>query len=115
QLAMSGAKDSGPSNNNNAKKFTLLQKNKLIEGKNTLTDAYASLASTVGSKANSSQRSVDAQKINVDALHKARESISGVNMDEEYGELQRLQQYYLANARVIQTESTLFNAILELR
>ncbi|MCE1685742.1 flagellar hook-associated protein FlgK, partial [Enterobacter hormaechei] len=37
QLAMSGAKDSGPSNNNNAKKFTLLQKNKLIEGKNTLT------------------------------------------------------------------------------
>ncbi|MBD2786187.1 flagellar hook-associated protein FlgK [Xenorhabdus sp. DI] len=115
QLAMSGAKDSGPSNNNNAKKFTLLQKNKLIEGKNTLTDAYASLASTVGSKANSSQRSMDAQKINVDALHKARESISGVNMDEEYGELQRLQQYYLANARVIQTASTLFNAILELR
>ncbi|MBD2797041.1 flagellar hook-associated protein FlgK [Xenorhabdus sp. 18] len=115
QLAMSGAKDSGPSNNNNAKKFTLLQKTKLIEGKNTLTDAYASLASTVGSKANSSQRSVDAQKINVDALHKARESISGVNMDEEYGELQRLQQYYLANARVIQTASTLFNAILELR
>ncbi|MDC9580685.1 flagellar hook-associated protein FlgK [Xenorhabdus sp. PR6a] len=115
QLALSGAKDSGSSDNNNAKEFTLLQSKKLIEGKNTFTSAYASLVSTVGSKANSAQRSVDAQKINVDALHQARESISGVNMDEEYGELQRLQQYYLANARVIQTASTLFNAILDLR
>ncbi|MBI6550485.1 flagellar hook-associated protein FlgK [Xenorhabdus lircayensis] len=115
QLAMAGAKGSGPSDNNNAKKFTALQKGKLINGKDTFTDAYASLVSTVGSKANSSQRSMDAQKINVDALHKARESISGVNMDEEYGDLQRLQQYYLANARVIQTASTLFNAILDIR
>ncbi|BET96652.1 flagellar hook-associated protein FlgK [Xenorhabdus taiwanensis] len=115
QLATAGAKGSGPSDNSNAKKFTLLQKEKLINGKNTLTDAYASLVSTVGSKANSAQRLLETQKINVEARHKALDSISGVNMDEEYGELQRLQQYYLANARVIQTASTLFNAILDIR
>ncbi|MDC9592669.1 flagellar hook-associated protein FlgK [Xenorhabdus sp. IM139775] len=115
QLAMSGTKGSGPSNNTNAQKFTLLQKAKLVEGKNTFTDAYASLASTVGSKASSAKHNVEAQKVIVDELHKTRESVSGVNMDEEYGELQRLQQYYLANARVIQTASTLFNAILDLR
>ncbi|PHM61085.1 flagellar hook-associated protein FlgK [Xenorhabdus ishibashii] len=115
QLATAGAKDSGPSDNTNAKKFTLLQKEKLINGKNTLTDAYASLVSTVGSKTNSSQRLLETQKINVEARYKELDSISGVNMDEEYGELQRLQQYYLANARVIQTASTLFNAILDIR
>ncbi|CAM3729321.1 flagellar hook-associated protein FlgK [Xenorhabdus thuongxuanensis] len=115
QLATAGAKNSGPSDNNNAKKFTLLQKEKLINGKNTLTDAYASLVSTVGSKANSSQRIMEAEKINVEARYKELDSISGVNLDEEYGELQRLQQYYLANARVIQTASTLFNAILDIR
>ncbi|MBE8595224.1 flagellar hook-associated protein FlgK [Xenorhabdus sp. BG5] len=117
QLAMAGAKkeDSGPSDNENAKKFTLLQKEKLINGKNTLTDAYASLVSTVGSKANSAKRSLEAQNISLKASFKAREQVSGVNMDEEYGELQRLQQYYLANARVIQTASTLFNAILDIR
>ncbi|MBC8950406.1 MULTISPECIES: flagellar hook-associated protein FlgK [Xenorhabdus] len=115
QLATAGAKGSGQSDNNNAKKFTLLQEQKLVDGKNTLTDAYASLVSTVGSKANSSQRSFEAQKIQVEVLYSRRESISGVNLDEEYGELQRLQQYYLSNARVIQTASTLFNAILDIR
>ncbi|MDC9603584.1 flagellar hook-associated protein FlgK [Xenorhabdus griffiniae] len=115
QLATAGAKNSGPSDNENAKKFTLLQKEKLINGKNTLTDAYASLVSTVGSKANSSKRSLEAQNISLEASFKAREQVSGVNMEEEYGELQRLQQYYLANARVIQTASTLFNAILDIR
>ncbi|PHM73772.1 flagellar hook-associated protein FlgK [Xenorhabdus kozodoii] len=115
QLAMAGAKDSGPSDNNNAKKFVNLQKEKLINGKHSLTDAYASLVSTVGSKTNSAQRSAEAQNINVQALKKVRESISGVSLDEEYGELQRLQQYYLSNARVIQTASTLFNAILDIR
>ena len=40
-------------------------------------------------------------------LTKQQQSISGVNLDEEYGNLQRYQQYYLANAQVLQTASTL--------
>ncbi|WFQ80799.1 flagellar hook-associated protein FlgK [Xenorhabdus sp. SF857] len=115
RLATAGKGNNGPSDNDNAKKFTLLQKEKLINGKNTLTDAYASLVSTVGSKTNSAKRSLEAQEISLEACFTARERLSGVNMDEEYGELQRLQQYYLANARIIQTASTLFNAILDIR
>lgn len=115
QLATAGAKDSGQSDNKNAKEFVSLQKQKLVDGKNTLTDSYASLVSTVGSKANSAKRSMEAQDVKVKEYNRVRESISGVNLDEEYGELQRMQQYYLANARVIQTASTLFNAILDIR
>ncbi|WP_308511965.1 flagellar basal body rod C-terminal domain-containing protein, partial [Yersinia pseudotuberculosis] len=43
-----------------------------------------------------------------------QQSISGVNLDEEYGDLQRFQQYYLANAQVLQAASTLFNALLSI-
>lgn len=40
---------------------------------------------------------------------------SGVNLDEEYGNLQRYQQYYLANAQVLQTANALFDALLNIR
>ncbi|CDL79503.1 flagellar hook-associated protein FlgK [Xenorhabdus cabanillasii] len=115
QLATAGTKDAGPSDNRNAKKFLELQDKRLVDGKASLAGAYASLVSTVGSKANSANISVETQGHMVDKLKSIRESISGVNMDEEYGELQRMQQYYLANARVIQTATTLFDAILNIR
>ena len=35
--------------------------------------------------------------------------------DEEYGNLQRYQQYYLANAQVLQTANSLFDALLNIR
>ena len=44
-----------------------------------------------------------------------QQSMSGVNLDEEYGELLRFQQYYMANAQVIQTASSLFDALLNIR
>ncbi len=44
-----------------------------------------------------------------------QQSVSGVNLDEEYGELLRFQQYYMANAQVIQTASSMFDALLNIR
>ncbi|MNR55587.1 Flagellar hook-associated protein 1 [compost metagenome] len=44
-----------------------------------------------------------------------QQSASGVNLDEEYGELLRFQQYYMANAQVIQTASSMFDALLNIR
>ncbi|MBQ4797526.1 hypothetical protein F9U41_26285, partial [Pectobacterium versatile] len=38
-----------------------------------------------------------------------------VNLDEEYGDLVHFQQYYMANAKVIQTASTIFDALLAIR
>ncbi|MEQ1964844.1 flagellar hook-associated protein FlgK [Xenorhabdus khoisanae] len=115
QLATSDAENSGQSNNNNAKKFLELQDKRLVDGKASLAGGYASLVSKVGSAANKAQVSTETQKHIVKQINSDRESISGVNMDQEYGKLQRLQQYYLANARVIQTANTLFDAILGIR
>ncbi|PVO03243.1 flagellar hook-associated protein FlgK, partial [Salmonella enterica subsp. enterica serovar Typhimurium] len=51
----------------------------------------------------------------VKQLYKQQQSVSGVNLDEEYGNLQRYQQYYLANAQVLQTANALFDALLNIR
>ncbi|MDX7990279.1 flagellar hook-associated protein FlgK [Xenorhabdus littoralis] len=115
QLATAGAKDGGPSDNRNAKKFLELQNKRLVDGKSTFADEFASLVSTVGNQAHKAKVNAEAQEHIVTQLKSTRQSISGVNMDEEYGDLQRLQQYYLANARVIQTATTLFDAILGIR
>lgn len=99
----------------NAKALLNLQTLKLVDGKATLSGAYAGLVSNVGNQTNTAKTNSAAQANIVTQLTAEQQSISGVNLDEEYGDLQRFQQYYLANAQVIQTASTLFNALLDLR
>lgn len=69
------------------------------------------MGSTTASLKTSSETKVNV----VTQLTKQQQSISGVNLDEEYGNLQRYQQYYLANAQVLQTASTLFDALMNIR
>jgi flagellar hook-associated protein 1 FlgK len=69
----------------------------------------------VGSTTASLKTSSETQINVVTQLTKQQQSISGVNLDEEYGNLQRYQQYYLANAQVLQTASTLFDALINIR
>lgn len=114
-IAAAGAADSGVSDNTNAQKLLNLQTAKLVEGKSTLTGAYASMVSNVGNQVATLTTTSTAQANIVTQLTTQQQSISGVNLDEEYGDLQRYQQYYLANAQVVQTASTIFDAIINIR
>ncbi|WP_174849215.1 flagellar hook-associated protein FlgK [Yersinia artesiana] len=114
-IAAAGTADGGASDNVNAQALLDLQTKKLVDGKATLSGAYAGLVSNVGNQTATAKTNSTAQANIVTQLTAEQQSISGVNLDEEYGDLQRFQQYYLANAQVIQTASTLFNALLDLR
>jgi flagellar hook-associated protein 1 FlgK len=115
KLAMASVQNGGESDNRNGQKLLDLQNAKVVGGNKTFNDAYASLVSTVGSSTASLKVSSQT-KANVETqLIKQQQTISGVNLDEEYGNLQRYQQYYLANAQVLQTASTLFDAIINIR
>lgn len=115
KLAMASVQNGGESDNRNGQKLLDLQNAKVVGGNKTFNDAYASLVSTVGSTTASLKVSSQT-KANVETqLTKQQQTISGVNLDEEYGNLQRYQQYYLANAQVLQTASTLFDAIINIR
>ncbi|HHA2010118.1 flagellar hook-associated protein FlgK [Enterobacter quasimori] len=115
KLAMASASDSGDSDNTNGQKLLDLQSAKVVGNNKTFNDAYASLVSTVGSTTASLKTSSATKDNVVTQLTKQQQSISGVNLDEEYGNLQRYQQYYLANAQVLQTASTLFDALINIR
>ncbi|HBL5493878.1 TPA: flagellar hook-associated protein FlgK [Enterobacter hormaechei] len=115
KLAMASAQGSGESDNTNGQKLLDLQSAKLVGGNKTFNDAYAALVSTVGSTTASLKTNSETKVNVVTQLTKQQQSISGVNLDEEYGNLQRYQQYYLANAQVLQTASTLFDALINIR
>lgn len=114
-IAAAGKDDSGRGDNENAKKLLDLQTKKLVDGKATFSGAYASMVSSVGNQTASAKVSATSQANIVKQLTIQQQSISGVNLDEEYGELLRFQQYYMANAQVIQTASSMFDALLNIR
>jgi len=114
-IAMAGGKDTGESDNTNGQKLLDLQNKKMVGGNKTFNDAYASLVSDVGNQTSTLKVTSTTQSNVVVQLTNQQQSISGVNLDEEYGNLQRFQQYYLANAQVLQTASTLFDALLSIR
>ncbi|EHD22031.1 MULTISPECIES: flagellar hook-associated protein FlgK [Brenneria] len=105
----------GASDNTNAKALLALQSEKIVEGKSTITGAYAGLVADVGNQTNTMKVNSTSQASVVTQLTAEQQSVSGVNLDEEYGELMRYQQYYQANAAVIQTASTIFDALLSIR
>ncbi|QBX80367.1 flagellar hook-associated protein FlgK [Citrobacter tructae] len=106
--------DKGKSDNRNGQKLLDLQ-TKATVGNKTFNDAYATLVSDVGNKTATLKTSSTTQNNVVTQLYKQQQSISGVNLDEEYGNLQRYQQYYLANAQVLQTANALFDALINIR
>ncbi|MEA3639798.1 MAG: flagellar hook-associated protein FlgK [Lamprobacter sp.] len=106
---------SGPGDNRNALALQNLQTEELVGGRATLTQAYAGMVSDVGNRANIVQVNLDASMGITEQLEALQQSESGVNLDEEAANLIRFQQYYAANARVIDTASTLFDTILGLR
>ncbi|EFC57121.1 flagellar hook-associated protein FlgK [Enterobacter cancerogenus] len=115
KLAMASAADGGESDNRNGKALVDLQNSKVVGGNKTFNDAYAALVSTVGSTTASLKTSSQTKANVATQLSNQQQSISGVNLDEEYGNLQRYQQYYLANAQVLQTANTLFDALINIR
>ena len=115
KIAMAASATSGKSDNTNGQALLNLQNSKVIGNTKSFNDAYASMVSYVGTTTSTLKTSSTTQANVVTQLSDQQQSISGVNLDEEYGNLQRYQQYYLANAQVLQTANTLFDAILNVR
>ncbi|MBV8270870.1 MAG: flagellar hook-associated protein FlgK [Cupriavidus sp.] len=98
--------------NGNALALAKLQTAKTINGTSSFNDAYASLVNQVGSDAKSSSISSESQDSITTQITTAQQSVSGVNMDEETVNLLKFQQLYQANAKVIQTASTIFDTLI---
>ncbi len=98
--------------NGNMLSLAKLQNAKTIGGVSSFSDAYAQLVNDVGTRAKSVKIASASQDSITTQIKTAQQSVSGVNMDEETVSMLRFQQLYQANARVIQTASSLFDTII---
>ena len=69
----------------------------------------------MGNRTNVVKVNLDARQGLTDQLRAVQQSESGVSLDEEAANLIRYQQFYQANARVIDTAGTIMDTILNLR
>jgi flagellar hook-associated protein 1 FlgK len=83
-------------------------------GGNTFREHFVSLASGVGLDVSNSQKDVDAQATLVDRADQVRNSISGVNVDEEMVSLITQQQAYQAAARIVSVADQMMQTLLTL-
>ncbi|MES0874132.1 flagellar hook-associated protein FlgK [Sinimarinibacterium thermocellulolyticum] len=82
-------------------------------GTQSVLAAHAALVSSAGARAQQAAMQLDAQAAIGQQTRAQRESVSGVNLDEEAADLIRYQQAYQAAARVVQVADTLFQTLLQ--
>lgn len=112
--ASSSSDPSDESNNENIKKLIAIKDERLI-GSGTLSEAYASLVSSVGSAMSSLKADITTTDKSYNAVALQQQSVSGVDLNEEMVNLQMYAQYYQANAQVLKTAVDIFDTLLSIK
>ncbi len=104
----------GVGDNANALAMADLQLNNTLEGGNaSFNDAYSQLIGDVGTKARQAKTGLEAMEAVEQSAIEARDSVSGVNLDEEAADLLKFQQAYQAAAKVVAVGNELFGTLLQ--
>ena len=107
-----GYNTGGVSDNRNALLMSDLQFEKVV-GPSSYQDLYGSLVEKVGSETAVAQTNAQASRAVLDVSINQRESVSGVNLDEEATKLIQYQQAYTASAKLVQVSQTIFDSLLQ--
>ncbi len=107
------ANNAGSSDNGNAVLMAGIFSQKIIGGgTDTLSAANGALVSGVGGQAQQASAQLAAQTALTNQDTAARNSVSGVNLDEEAAALTQFQQAYQASAQVIAVANSLFQTLI---
>lgn len=99
-IAASG--DGTPGDGTNALAMARLKQAPIMEGgKSSLGEYYSSVISRLGVQGQKAERMQEHQGVVMQHLHMLRESVSGVNFDEEMSNIVMAQHAYVAAARVM--------------
>jgi len=106
----------GRGDNSNAARLADLEKD-TVAGPGqafTIGDAYLDVVNQIANVTQQSQVASQALEVVHQQAVEARESVSGVSLDEEAANLIRFQQAYQAAAKTMQVASQLFDAVLQI-
>lgn len=104
--------ENGVSDNRNALKLVELESSQLIGGNSSFQESYGNLVEFVGTLAGESRINKDAAEEILAQSTELRNSISGVNLDEEAADLIRFELAYNASSRIVSIARDLFNTLL---
>jgi len=103
----------GSGDNRNALALAGLQTTNLLHGGTaSYQDAYGGLVAGVAVKTRQAQAGANTEQVLLNQSVSARDSVSGVNLDEEAANLIRYQQAYQAAAQVIAVANEMFQVLL---
>ncbi len=91
----------------------LQQQSTLDNGTSNFQQAFGRLVSDVGTRTKEARINLAASETLVAQVRDRRESISGVNLDEEAAKLIKFEQAYQASAQVISVARSLFQTIID--
>ena len=117
--ALSASNDitvTGTGNNQNALAIAALENSSFtVSGsQTTIPGLYSTLVGNVGSAVQSSQQGVTQSDAMLKQLGTLRESVAGVNLDEELTKLLSFQKAYEASAKMVATGQTMLDTLLNM-
>lgn len=108
-------KSNGIGDGSNALRIAHLRhKNAMVDSNATFNDFYISLVSRIGSQGEESQDRIKNQETLLKNLTNLRESVSGINLDEEMANMVAFQHGYNASARMIAIFDKMLETIIRL-
>ena len=90
------------------------QKNAMVDNNATFSEFYTSIISRIGTQGEEAKDRIENQETLLKNLSNLRESISGVNLDEEMANMVKFQHGYNASARVIKMVNEMLETIVRL-
>jgi flagellar hook-associated protein 1 FlgK len=107
----------GSLDNRNGTELANLQTGKTVDTSSnskgiSLSDAYGKLVEGVGAKASQGKLDSAATGAILKNASDARDSLSGVDLDEETGNLVKFQQYYTASSQIIKAAQQIFSTLI---
>jgi flagellar hook-associated protein 1 len=111
-IAAAGSNSTGSGDSGNAVLLGNIGSQPVISGNSTPAQAYGDIVGDVGSRRAASKSDASLRQSILEQATSARESVSGVSMDEEMVNLQKYQVAYQGNSRILATVNGLLQDLL---
>lgn len=111
-IAASGSSSGGSGNASNAQLLSGLSSQQVIGSSRTPAQAYGDIVGDVGSRRAASKSDASLRQGILQQATTARESVSGVSMDEEMVNLQKYQEAYQSNSKLLTTVNGLLQDLI---
>ena len=111
-IAAASDNTTGSGDSSNAVLLSNISTQPVISGTETPAQAYGDIVGDVGSRRAASKSDASLRQSILDQTTTARESVSGVSMDEEMVNLQKYQEAYQGNSKILTTVNGLLQDLI---